>query len=221
MEVFDVLLWIVVLTFTFWAFSRIKEHFSISLPSFLGGREVVGGSMHDVRLAGYEIASLTPFTCPPERPDLTDGLCYEKCRDGYHGVGPVCWVDSYNRGIGTPVGLEPCPSGWSNDGLTCREPLGWNNHCVNWGLWWTGCATGGAVRGRLNGGGVCPNTDPGGPSENTEKVDGLCYKKCPADKPNHIPGMPYLCYKGGDLSYGRGVGKIPSLFRVLGKYPIL
>jgi len=31
-------------------------------------------------------------------------LCYPPCREGYHGVGPVCWADhgikSYGRGVG-------------------------------------------------------------------------------------------------------------------------
>jgi hypothetical protein len=47
----------------------------------------------------------------------------------------------------------------------------------------------------------------------TELIDALCYKKCPEDKPNHVPGMPYLCMKGSrGLSYGRGVGTVPPLF---------
>jgi hypothetical protein len=48
----------------------------------------------------------------------------------------------------------------------------------------------------------------------------MCYGRCPKNLPNHMPGMPYLCYIGGDLSYGRGVGKIPSLARVVGKYTV-
>jgi len=217
MGVFDVLLWIAVLVFTFWAFTRIRENFRVALPSSLGGREVVNVTTASLSVGGQELVSRTPFTCPPDKPDLDGGLCYTKCRAGYTVAVTTCRVDSYNRGVGTPVGLEPCPDGWSNDGLTCREPLGWNSRCVNWGLWWTGCATGGAVRGRLNNGGVCPG--PGG-DEFTERLDGLCYKKCPADKPHHIPGMPYLCYAGGDLLYDRGIGSAPALFRLMGKYPI-
>jgi hypothetical protein len=34
------------------------------------------------------------------------GLCYTRCRDGYHGVGPVCW--------------SHCPAGYKDDGATCR-----------------------------------------------------------------------------------------------------
>ena len=44
-------------------------------------------------------------------------------------------------------------------------------------------------------------------------VDGLCYRKCPEDKPNHITGFGYLCTKGErGLSYDRGAGTVPPLF---------
>ena len=56
--------------------------------------------------------------------------------------------------------------------------------------------------------------------KHTERIDGLCYKKCPSDYPYHVPGMPYLCYKGGELSYDRGAGSPPPLFRLFEKYPI-
>lgn len=36
------------------------------------------------------------------------GLCYNKCRDGYKGVGPVCWGNT-------------CPSNWTDCGLGCSE----------------------------------------------------------------------------------------------------
>lgn len=275
MEVFDVILWVVVIVFTFWAIKRIRENFTLSMPKALGGKEILKVGSHSLHITEKEIVSLTPFTCPLEKPDLDAGLCYEKCKKGFRGVGPVCWAESFNRGVGTPIGLEPCPAGWTNDGLICREPItSTMNPCPQgsrdvagtcWGptgqicgddcsKGWDGCrrrglfgmclggcregcssidgitkhlhqrdlkVSGGRLLGRLDKGGVCPNVDPGGPAENTEKLDGLCYKKCPADKPYHIPGMPYLCYAGGDLSYGRGVGKVPSLFRALGKYPIL
>jgi hypothetical protein len=130
------------------------------------------------------------------------GLCYDACKPGYKGLGPLCNVDVHGVGVGTPVELEDCPSGWNNDGITCREPMGWNDRCVNWGLYWTGCAKGGAVKGRLDGGGKC--------SGGREKVDGLCYNKCP-DGMEHVPGMPFNCrVKGVTLPYGRGVGGIPG-----------
>ena len=172
---------------------------------------------------------LKGHTCPTDKPQYDAGLCYERCDEGYHGVGPVCWADTESRGIGKPVGLEPCPAGWVNDGLICREPLRWNS-CKFRGLFnecWGG-AEGGRLRGRLNNGGICDwpadrGNLPGwlvdkSDSKNfkathPERVDGLCYKKCPADKPNGVPGMPYLCFKGPrGLGYGRGVGTIPPFF---------
>lgn len=40
---------------------------------------------------------------------LNDGLCYDPCRTGWSGGGPVCY--------------SPCPEGWDDDGATCRRPL--------------------------------------------------------------------------------------------------
>lgn len=173
---------------------------------------------------GVEIFSTTPNTCPQDKSELDAGLCYRPCRAGFRGVGPVCWAESKNVGVGKPVGLEPCPPGWKNDGLICREPL----QCgKGWDFFRKGC-WGGRLRGRLNSGGICDwPADRGNlPSwlvdkskkewvaTHPDRVDGLCYRKCPPDYPTRIPGMPYLCYKGGELSYGRGVGSVPSLLRV-------
>jgi hypothetical protein len=201
MGVVDILAWVALVALVYYVMSQ-REHFIISLPNFLGG---------------YEIGSTTPHTCHPDRPDLDGGLCYVKCREGYRGVGPVCWAITKEIGIGTPVGLEPCPDGWNNDGLTCREPIGC--HSIDDCVWRGKCGCwGGKIKGRLDNGGVCPG--PGG-NDYKDRVDGLCYKECPKNLPKHLPGMPYLCYIGGDLSYGRGVGKAPALLRALGKYPFL
>ena len=44
-----------------------------------------------------------------------------------------------------------------------------------------------------------------------DKIDGLCYKKCPSDEWEHVPGMPYNCrLRGAPSPYGRGVGAIPG-----------
>jgi len=221
MDLFVVAIWGMIGLLFYYAVKPIYENFQLSTPDvglgwLIGNFEMIFLTFQQFRLGGKEIAALSPFTCPDDHPDLQDGLCYQKCREGYRGVGPVCWANSENIGIGTPIGLEECPEGWNNDGLTCREPLRWNG-CKHKGLFGEcyGGAEGGAVRGRLDGGGKCPG--PGG-DEYVDKVDGLCYKKCPEKLPNHIPGMPYLCYAGGDLSYGRGVGKIPALIRFFGKY---
>lgn len=68
---------------------------------------------------------------------------------------------------------------------------------------------------------LCEDIAQVGTDKHTEKIDGMCYKKCPASHPEHVPGMPYLCFKGGDLSYDRGAGTLPHMFRLFGKYPLL
>jgi len=222
---------------------------------------------------GYEIFTTAPNTCVGQKTSLEGGLCYNNCKPGYHGVGQRCYADSMSVGVGTVIGLEPCPDNtdgqgdWTNLGLTCSR---WKNHCVEWGTdlighWWTGCVE---TVGRLDHGGVCPGPqdfgsdfdgeykkwkkahdkpDPTydkrtgkmetaveanakgdktcadiaevGTDKHTERVDGMCYKPCPADYPHRIPLMPYLCYKGGDLSYDRDPGDVPHMLRFFGKYP--
>lgn len=230
--------------------------FIVVLFAILKGREhfglVVGPDVGWVSTdtdtdKGAEIFSTYPNTCPPNKPELDAGLCYTKCKAGYHGVGPVCWADTVDVGVGKPVGLNPCPAGWNNDGLICREPI-YNDCSWKWlGVCW-GKLRGGRLQGRLNP--YCPEKrrkagngydtsdqdclqDPKNPSsarypktrgvcegpgalsaDHPEYVSGLCYKKCPADLPARVAGMPYLCYKGGELSYGRGVGVVPSILRV-------
>jgi len=214
---------------------KTKEHF---------GLHVWGNDWYnfDSDGEGYEVFNMFPNTCPPDRPDKDAGLCYPRCRQGFHGVGPVCWADSVGVGVGVPVGLNPCPDGWNNDGLTCRENI--YNDCSWQGLFdecW-GKLSGGKIVGRLNP--YCPkkhriagdgyDTSDNhckiektrgvceGPGSTTDDhpdyVNGLCYRKCPADLPARIPGMPYLCYKGEGLSYGRGVGRIPSVVRIANTY---
>ena len=73
---------------------------------------------------------------------------------------------SYDRGVGTPVQLEPCPPGWTNTGLICNEPI---TCAQGWDFFKYGCR-GGNLVGRLNHGGVCP---PG-----KVKDAGLCYVPC-------------------------------------------
>lgn len=106
---------------------------------------------------------------------------------------PVCesrsilsfFTDLENIGPGVPVELEPCPAGWSNDGLTCREPIS----CASGLDFFAHGCSGGNIVGRLNNGGVCPSDHP-------EKIDGMCYKPCPAGTV-HTEGMPYTCRKVG------------------------
>lgn len=224
---------LLVLIVLLFVFNKAREHFGV----VVGTKDYV--TTDTTTEAGTEIFSTWPNTCPPNKSDLDAGLCYEKCRPGFKGVGPVCWAITKNIGIGKPVGLEPCPDGWANDGLICREPIKCGS---GWDFFKEGCS-GGRLRGRLNDGGICdwPQDRSKLPSwlkedgtieqevgrgkakkivkkkglvaTHPDRVDGLCYRKCPKEYPEHVPGMPYLCYKGEGLSYGRGVGSVPSMLR--------
>ncbi len=106
---------------------------------------------------------------------------------------PLCEASSVYKffkglvdvGVGVPVELENCPAGWTNDGLTCREPI----TCAEGLDFFTDGCSGGKVVGRLDSGGVCPDDHP-------IKIDGLCYTECPE---NYVrtEGMPYTCRPAG------------------------
>jgi hypothetical protein len=245
---YELLIILIIVLFTL---TRAREHFSLTFK-----KEFPFVTMESDYPKGYEAVSTYPISCRIGQ-ENDAGLCYDKCRAGFHGVGPVCWADTVNVGIGKPIGLEPCPNGWVNDGLICRQPI--TNDC-SWkgafGECW-GKLRGGNLRGRLDNGGVCDwpdktklptwlvemkktwvykgtknevpedkleSTDPSTIEKRTilvashpDRVAGLCYRKCPRHLPVHVPGMPYLCYKGEGLSYGRGVGTIPPFFRYADK----
>lgn len=109
------------------------------------------------------------------------------------GLNPACMVKDalsfftglVDVGVGVPVELEPCPAGWTDTGLLCNEPI----HCGEGLDFFSEGCSGGNVVGRLDSGGVCPADHP-------EKVDGLCYRKCPTGT-TRTEGMPYTCRKAG------------------------
>ncbi len=47
---------------------------------------------------------------------LQAGLCYESCRSGYNGVGPVCWAD-------TPKGYVDCFTGYAKSLSICASVM--------------------------------------------------------------------------------------------------
>jgi len=49
----------------------------------------------------------SPLGCSSDE-EYDAGLCYSKCRDGYHGIGPLCWRD--------------CPPGFTDIGVSCELP---------------------------------------------------------------------------------------------------
>lgn len=222
---------LILLIIVLFAIVKGREHFALSIG---GPKYVTTKTPYD---EGIKVISTTPDSCPKNKPENDAGLCYPKCKPGYHGVGPVCWADTVNIGVGVPIGLEPCPAGWSNDGLICREPIRCDPIDTHGSIWpwnWTGGGChGGRTKGRLDGGGICDHPDKGNLPDHLvdksnpknyiathpDRVDGLCYKKCPPEKPNHVPGMPYLCMAGDTLSYGRGAGAVPGIFCIFGWCP--
>ena len=161
---------------------------------------------------GKRLFAFTPDTCPKNKSELDAGLCYEACEDGYHGVGPVCWADTVNVGIGKVMELKSCqasghlyPDGtaWNDWGLLCQKELKWDS-CA-----WTsifGCVGG------LVGGDLRPKKLTCDNYGDREEFESFCYKKCPEGM-EHVKGMPYLCFKNKrGLSYGRGAGDVPPLF---------
>ncbi len=154
---------------------------------------------------GKRLFGITPDTCPADKPDYDAGLCYPDCEIGYNGVGPVCWAETKNIGIGKVMKLLNCAEsgypGWTDTGLLCNEPIqcGKGLDFFRKGCW------GGRIRTKKL---TCDKYP-----EHKDQIAGLCYRRCPPDKPRHVPGMPYLCFKGTrGLSYGRGVGGVPPIF---------
>ncbi len=205
-----------------YAMVKARETFILKIGNPLKDQEIVA---LEQQKPGYRVFATWPDSCPSGF-EYDAGLCYPACEPGFTGRGPVCWAQTTSVGVGKPVGLEPCPPGWSNDGLICREPLRWNKCRFRIFGACMGGLSGGRLKGRLDGGGICdyPSNrgelpswlvDKSNPkaykATHPDKIAGLCYKRCPEDKPNHVPGMPYLCMKGDRLSYGRGVGKVPPI----------
>ena len=185
-----------------WALLKTRETFVIKYGNPFDGEDLIA---FDRDAKGTRLVSTTPDTCPLDKPVLDAGLCYEQCEESYNGVGPVCWAETHNRGIGKLPKLLDCPAsgyqGWTDTGLLCNEPIqcGKGLDFFRKGCW------GGNIRTKK-----LRCTD----EEFPDNVTGLCYRKCPENKPRAVPGMPYLCFKGTrGLSYGRGVGTIPPIFR--------
>lgn len=202
---------------------KYRETFVVKYGNPFDGEDVVS---FDPAKKGTRLISTNPDSCPLTKPENDAGLCYEQCDEGYHGVGPVCWADTVNRGIGRLPRFKSCSEmglgpDYRDDPLTCWKDLKcktWCNsskrdifgNCWAWDLK-TECS-GPDLKGKQA---ACPGPEwAGNTPEHTELKAGLCYKKCPSDKPNDVPGMPYLCMSGGrGLSYGRGAGEVPPLFR--------
>jgi len=179
---------------------KTRESFVVKYGNPFNEEDIIS---FDANAKGRRLFGTSPDTCPKHKPQLDAGLCYEQCDDGYNGVGPVCWAETQNIGIGKVLQLRSCAEsgypGWTDTGLLCNEPI----QCgKGWEFFTKGC-WGGTVRPKKM---TCDGYD-----DDRENVDSLCYRKCPPEM-RHVPGMPYLCFKGArGLSYGRGVGETPPL----------
>ena len=179
---------------------KYRETFVIKYGNPCTDEDIVS---FDSNAKGTRLFAITPDTCPANKPELDAGLCYEQCEVGYHGVGPVCWANTKDVGIGKVLIPRSCPaSGHTNHddrGLLCFEKIDTGSFGGFFKSIFNAILTVKAKR---------LECEPG-----RENVASLCYRKCPKDLPNRVPGMPYLCYKGTrGLSYGRGVGEVPPIF---------
>ncbi len=215
----ELLLVVIVLAFLV---LKTRERFILKYGNPFDNEDLV--SM-DREAKGTRLFGITPDSCPADKPEYDAGLCYERCEDGYHGVGPVCWANTENRGTGKLPRYTRCSEmglggEYRDDPLSCWKDLRcrtWCNsskrdlfgNCYAWDLK-TECS-GPDLKWKQA---RCPGPEWAGNSDkHTDLKDLLCYKQCPKDKPAAVPGMPYLCYKGTrGLSYGRGAGTVPPIF---------
>ncbi len=75
-----------------------------------------------------------------EGEEKNGALCYPLCKDGYHGVGPVCWKfpKSYGRGAGKPL---TCAANLEMSGALCYPKCGDGYHGVG-PVCWGSCPAG-------------------------------------------------------------------------------
>ena len=184
---------LLVLAILVFSMLKYRETFVVKYGNPINDEDLIS---FDKSAVGSQVFAWTPDTCPTNKPELDAGLCYEPCEEGYHGVGPVCWASSQNVGIGTIPDLK----------FRAEQRTSWGS---------VGCT--GGRRFRFQGYNDCYNVTIQVPyqecKDNRENVVGLCYRRCPKELPNRVPGMPYLCFKGTrGLSYGRGVGDVPPLY---------
>jgi hypothetical protein len=133
--------------------------------------------------------------------EMNGGLCYNSCRDGYHGVGPVCWLNqaSYGRGAGSIPHLvkfkQVCRDGKHMEDGMCYNPCRGGFHGV--GPVCHADSSGSYGRG---GGHAAKLICDGG----KEMDAGLCYKSCRAG----FTGKGPVCWGTAPAGYhscGMGV----------------
>ena len=82
-----------------------------------------------------------PLSACPAGKEKNALMCYDKCKPGYTGVGPVCWQDcpkDYKYIVGPFCGKpKPYGRGWGNWRQSyCDDKNGGKGKCEKWGLLW-------------------------------------------------------------------------------------
>jgi hypothetical protein len=159
--------------------------------------------------------------------EINGALQYPVCREGYEGVGPVCW--------------QKCPQGYDSDGLLCRRNasiVSANNSDCPWydkcGLVSAkGCSK--CPEGYTNDGCTCRRDvhifakdsytrgagEVLGCGEDEEIQSGLCYKRCRTGYEGEGPVCWQKCPQGTNSigvscqkdSYDRGVGRVMKVIK--------
>jgi len=159
------------------------------MASLTGGNPVIAQDSFLWKYSyGRGAGTAFKLACPPgTQPDgkgiKTATICYKPCRDGYHGVGPVCWANSYDRGVGVALVSEMVDKRVRKRGKCHYFFDSKKNYCDHY--WATERVR--ALR--------CPSSHP-------ENDASLCYKAPKAGY--HCTATS--CVANGKPSYGRGAG---------------
>jgi len=111
-------------------------------------------------------------------------LCYNRCREGFHGVGPVCWGS--------------CPTGYSDDGGTCRRDV----HIVTKSSYGRGIGTVPGCGEKEYDAGLCYNRC----REGFHGVGPVCWGSCPTGYSDDGGTCRRDAHIFAKSSYGRGAG---------------
>lgn len=213
---------------------KCRETFVVKYGNPFDGEDLISLDTESKGTRLFAFGFTTPDRCPATHPEYDGGLCYVECDPGYNGVGPVCWADTTDRGMGRFARFKTCEEmklvGYRDDPLTCWKDLTCNWSCASSKRDLFGNCFAWDLRADCSGPDLkiksleCPGpawaylgveltNPPSKRADYTALTEGFCYRQCPKERPNTIPGMPYLCTEGArGLSYGRGVGIVPPIF---------
>jgi hypothetical protein len=169
----------------------------LAMTLLLGGKAYAAEDFYWKNSYGRGGGAVPTSSCGSKQADA--GLCYDQCKSGYNGVGPLCHNDRYDRGGGTATS-KSC-GGKQEDAGLCYPYCKSGYHGVG-PVCWQGTVMFSASYGR--GAGTAKTASCGGGMQ----MDGdACYTPCK----NGYQGAGNMCYYGaaGASSYGRGAGTAP------------